>query len=339
MVGKALDTRNPEIALKHLAVLHKFTVINNSNVPIIISKLTFNSGDKPIFGTFWIDLTAEEPKLDPAKANGTFTERALTVKNGEELAIGASADFYIVTAPFTLNAGDTFKVKIDTNNGSQTLEKVAPATIEFAAGTYNTAELKYNYEVEFADHLYYETFNTSMKVSQTTAFDVSQHTGGTLTSNNKGEFVPATITNYNGYKDGLSVYDGSTSAITYSCDGTDACLSKNVAPAITHVTGTYVWFRKSTGGYIQVDGIKLHGYQNLVLSYVQNIGNGGAVYASYSVDGGANWTPFPTTKANGPHEFSFSLNEVAETISLRFTEAGSNNVRVDDIKLTWAEAE
>ena len=315
MVGKATETRTPKIALKHLAVLHKFTVTNKSNTPIVINKLTLNGGANKIFGTFWVDLTAEEPAIDINKANASFEERALTVKNGTELAKGKSADFYMITAPFTLNAGDVFKITIETNKGSQTLEKTAPSTFEFKAGTYNTANLVYDYVVT-NDHLYYEKFDTKMTVSTSTSFDAS------------------TIGKYNNYKDGTSVYyDNDTANINYTSDGTNTCLSKN---SVSGVSGTYVWFRKNVGGYIQVDGIKLHGRTNLVLSYAQQCSSGGAVKASYAVDSGE-WTEFEVTSTTTTHEFEFSVLEGAQTISLRFTEAGSNNVRIDNIKLTWQE--
>ena len=144
MVGKVTNTRTPNVALKHLAVLHKFTVTNNSDAPTTITKLTLNGGENKIFGTFWIDLTADEPAIDITKANATFNERALTVKDGTELAKGESADFYVVTAPFTLNTGETFKVTIETSTGKQVVETTATSDIEFKAGSYNTAELSFD---------------------------------------------------------------------------------------------------------------------------------------------------------------------------------------------------
>ena len=155
MVGKATNTREPNVTLKHLAVLHKFTVTNKSDKPTIIQKLTV-TGNTNIFGAFWIDLTADEPKIDLTKANNTadsFKTRALTIGGAldeegnelaaEELPVGESADFYMITAPFTLATGETFKVTITTSTGEQTLEKTATKDIEFAAGTYNTANLSF----------------------------------------------------------------------------------------------------------------------------------------------------------------------------------------------------
>lgn len=348
MVGKAEGTRTPSVALKHLAVLHKFTVTNNSNAPTAIKKLTV-TGNTNIFGAYWIDLTADEPAIDLAKANNTaadFNTRALNIKdkddesgkadNDDELAVGESADFYMITAPFTLGVGETFTIKIETSTGEQTFTKTAAEAIEFKAGTYNTAKLTYDYEIEYADHLYYETWNTAMTVSGTTAFDVNSHTGSTLSSGSKTAFNATNISTYaTDYKDGLSVYDGDNANITYSSDGANTCLSKN---NVSGVTGTYVWFRKSAKGWVQVDGIKLYGNTALTLSYAQQGSAGGAVKAEYSLNG-TDWTTLLETNTTATQTTNFTVAEGSETISLRFTENGNNNVRIDDIKLTWQATE
>ena len=336
MVGKAEGTRTPSVALKHLAVLHKFTVTNNSDQPTIITQLTIDGGTENYpFGTFWVDLTADAPTLDPTKANGKFTSRELKVTNGTELAVGESAEFYMLTAPFTLGVGETFTIKVKTTTGEQTFTKTATEDIEFEAGTYNTAKLTYDYKIEYADHLYYETWNTAMTVSGTTAFDVNSHTGSALTNGHKTAFNAANISTYaTDYKDGLSVYDGDNANITYSSDGANTYLSKN---NVSGVTGTYVWFRKSTKGWVQVDGIKLYGNTALTLSYAQQGTAGGAVKAEYSLNG-KDWTTLLETNTNATQTTNFTVAEGSETISLRFTENGNNNVRIDDIKLTWQTA-
>ena len=47
MVGKATNTRTPVVALKHLAVLHRFTVTNNSDKPTGRSGLHSAAGHDP----------------------------------------------------------------------------------------------------------------------------------------------------------------------------------------------------------------------------------------------------------------------------------------------------
>ena len=318
MVGKAINTRTPEITLKHLAVLHKFTVTNNSDKPTVITKLTFNGGDNKLFGTFWIDLTADEPAIDVNKANGAFNERALTVKNGTELAVGKSADFYVMTAPFTLKTGQTFKVTIETSTGTQVVEKTAPADIDFAAGTYNTASLVYNYVPVYADHLYYETFNT-----QTSLTDVS------VTNSN------VTVDRWAKYdKAGLTVYDGIVSNVNY-INAKNSTISRYVSQ--TAIIGMDDLYADLNNGEITITGIKLHGYTKLNLSLFQTYKNS-ELLVEYSIDEGNTWTKIaeyvnPNTATCEERSTNFEIGENADIIWLKLT--STSRPRIDNIKLTW----
>lgn len=323
MVGKALNTRTPSIALKHLAVLHKFTVTNSSNKPTTITKLTFNGGDNKIFGTFRINLTADEPAIDINNANATFNERALTVKDGTELAVGESADFYVMTAPFVLNTGETFKITIETSTGKQTVEKTATSDITFAAGTYNTAALVYDVQIAEAepiDHLYSDTFNGTFNNSSSVS-----------TSNTT--FTPARWDTYD--KGGMLVYDGNTSVVKYIRDD-KSCLTRQVAAsAIKGMDDLYVRFL--TGGVLQVTGIKLHGKTALNLSFLHSY-KSSSIKAEYSVDGGTTWTEAGTSTTENAlvclePSYNFSVPAGSETISLRFT--ATSTPRMDNVKLSW----
>lgn len=323
MVGKATNTRTPVVTLKHLAVLHKFTVTNNSNLPTVIEKLTFNGGENKIFGTFWIDMTADEPAIDVTKANATFNERALTVKNGTELPVGESADFYIVTAPFILNAGETFKVTIETSTGSQVIEKTAAADIEFAAGSYNTANLEYSFTPpmqESADHLYQDTFNGTFS-------------GSDKVTTTNTTFTPARWDSYD--KAGMTVYDGNVTSVNYVHDN-NSCLSRQAATVIVGMDDLFIWFK--AGGVLTVNGIKLHGHTDLNLSFLQTYKSSG-ITTEYSVDNGTTWTPIgvsahPAGNTVATYSYDFSVPAGSETISIRMT-ASTSTPRVDNIKLTW----
>lgn len=322
MVGKATDTRTPNITLKHLAVLHKFTVTNNSDKPTVITKLTFNGGENKIFGTFRIDLTSDEPALDVNNANNTYNERALTVTDGTELAVGESADFYMVTAPFTLNTGETFSVKIETTTGTQTVSKTAPSDIEFAAGTFNTAGLVYDYVPE---HLYYDTFyDSSSDLTSNTTF-------------NEGS-ISARWKSYLADLSGLSVYDGVKSNISYEYVWCQP--SCQTATALVGMDGMHLWFSASYDASLTVSGIKLYGYTALNLSFVQTYRRSG-LKVEYSVDEGTTWTEIGTTAlTNSAYahnaSFDFEVAEGSETISIRFTKT-AEAPRIDNIKLTWQE--
>ncbi len=323
LVGKALDTREPVMTLKHLAVLHKFTVTNDSDKPTVITKLTLNGGgDNKPFGTFWIDLTADEPAIDVNKANGVFSERALTVKDGEELAVGQSADFYMVTAPFTLDAGETLKMTIETSTGTQVVEKTATSDIEFKAGTYNTASLVYDYKVVYADHLYSDTFNGT--------FDKSDLVTSTNTT-----FTPARWDTYD--KGGMTVYDGVVANVNYTHDA-NSTLSRQAAAVIVGMDDLFVWFK--AGGVVTVNGIKLHGKTDLNLSFLQTYKSSG-ITTEYSVDNGTIWTQIgvsahPAGNTVATYSYDFSVPAGSETISLRFT-ASTSTPRMDNVKLTWQE--
>ena len=321
MVGKAINTRTPDVALKHLAVLHRFTVTNNSDKPTVITKLTLNGGDNKLFGTFRLDLRSDNPVISVDNANNTYAERALTVKNGTELAVGASADFYMMTAPFTLNAGETFKITIETTTGTQEVTKTATEDIDFKAGTYNTASLVYDYVPNYADHLYQETFNGTFANSE------SVGTGNT-------SFTPARWDSYD--KGGMTVYDGIKEAVTYVHDD-NSTLTRQVAPsALSGMDDLHVRFK--TDGVLTVTGIKLYGHTALNLSFVQTF-KGSGIKSEYSVNG-TDWTELGTTALDPSTliaydaSYDFTVLEGSTTISLRFTAAASTP-RIDNIKLTW----
>lgn len=325
MVGKATNTRTPEVTLKHLAVLHKFTITNKSDKPTVIEKLTLNGGENKIFGTFWIDLRADNPAIDITKANATFNERALTVKEGTELAVDASADFYVVTAPFVLNAGETFKITIKTSTGEQVVEKTAESDITFAAGTYNTASLVYDYIAPSAvatDHLFSDTFESNFSNK------VGVGTGNTTMSPQRWDTYDYSS---------VLVYDGDTSNVKYSYEG-NVTVNCQAASVIVGMEGFFVWFK--TNAKLMLNNIKLHEYTDLTLSFNQTY-KSSKIKCEYSVDGGSTWveigtTAHPAGNSMATYSFDFNVPVGSETINLRFT-ALTDGPRMDNVKLTWQE--
>ena len=216
----------------------------------------------------------------------------------------------------------------------------------------NQTEAYYNVDVIKADAvgkmLYEEIFDTSMAISTTTAYDTAE---GGITGGSATQFIASNIVKYNtllvedaenpgtmienpGAMEGCTVYDNDLSALTYTSDGTDVCLSKYKDSRWTEISGTYLWYRKAKGGWFRVDGIKLHGATSLKLTYTQSTPNGKAK-VEYSIDGGSTWTEIiATNTVSKMHEQKFSLAETAETISLRVSEnSGTDHVRIDNIKL------
>ncbi len=323
MVGKAENTREPVIAMKHLAVLQKFTVTNRSDKPIVITKLTFNGGDNKIFGAFHVDLTSDNPSISQDNAQSLYNERALIVKNGTELKVGESADFYMIMAPFTLNVAEVFKVTIETTTGTQVVEKTASEDIEFAAGTYNTANLVYDFVN--LDYLYYDTFNDS---------------SSSLTSNttfNEGSMADR-WKSYLADLSGLSVYDGAINNISYTWTWCQP--SRQISTALVGMDDMHLWFDANhTPADLTISGIKLHGKTALNLSFVMTYKNAG-LKIEYSLDKSDEWeeigtkTLANTSGATANCSFDFKIEEGYETINLRFTKTAAAP-RIDNIKLTW----
>lgn len=216
----------------------------------------------------------------------------------------------------------------------------------------NTAETYYSVAIIKADlvgkMLWSEIFDTTMSISNTTEHNT---TAGGITGNSATEFKPGKITEYNtlyvlsdpenpesemipheGAMAGCEVYDNDVTALVYTCDGTDVCLSKYDASSIKYMDGAYLWFRKAKKGWFRVDGIKLHGATSLKLTYAQAAQK---MKVDYSLDGGTTWVEIGATDGSlEVAEHKFTLSESAETISLRFMENdGTNHVRIDNLKL------
>lgn len=226
----------------------------------------------------------------------------------------------------------------------------------------NEAEAYYSVKINKADivlkELYSEIFNTSMSISGTTAFNTVE---GGITGGRATEFIPSNIGRYNsmfmqdpeaeegvmmprpGAMEGCKVYDGDVSALVYTTDGTEVCLSKNGGSGLPEA-GTYLWYRRGVKsgdsnynqgkGWLRVDGIKLHGATSLKLSYKQLTSNS-KIKVEYSIDNGVTWVEVIATSVIGtPHEAKFVIEPGAETISLKLSEnSGTAHACVDDIKL------
>lgn len=186
----------------------------------------------------------------------------------------------------------------------------------------NTANLVYDY---IPDYLYYDTFyDSSSNLGSNQSFDK-----GTMSARWKSYLADLS---------GLSVYDGEKSAISYSYDNCQP--SRQVSTALVGMDDFHLWFKNTSGPYLTISGIKLHGNTDLNLSFVQTYRSSG-LKLEYSVDGGTNWVEIGTTALSASAyaynaSFDFEVAEGSETISLRFTRT-QTAPRIDNIKLTWQE--
>lgn len=134
----------PSIAMNHLTSVIKVSVTNNSGEDLTVSSVSF-TGTEDIVGTYYINF-ADSPVAYKSSGNAYVSPTAsLTVANGEALANGSSADFYIALKPFTATAGSTLKLAVNGYEKTLTLKN----DITFTAG--HIKPLNFNFDKKVLD--------------------------------------------------------------------------------------------------------------------------------------------------------------------------------------------
>lgn len=131
----------PSIEMNHLTSVIKVSVTNNSGEDLTVSSVSF-TGTEDIVGTYFINFAAS-PVAYKSSGNAYVSSTAsLTVSNGEALANGSSADFYIALKPFTAKTGTTLKLAVNGYEKTLTLKN----DITFTAG--HIKPLNFNYDTK-----------------------------------------------------------------------------------------------------------------------------------------------------------------------------------------------
>lgn len=134
----------PSIEINHLTSVIKVSVTNNSGEDLTVSSVSF-TGTEDIVGTYYINFAAS-PVAYKSRGNAYVSSTAsLTVANGEALANGSSADFYIALKPFTATAGSTLKLAVNGYEKTLTLDN----DITFTAG--HIKPLNFNFDKKVLD--------------------------------------------------------------------------------------------------------------------------------------------------------------------------------------------
>ena len=129
----------PSIEMNHLTSVIKVSVTNNSGEDLTVSSVSF-TGTEDIVGTYYINFAAS-PVAYKSRGNAYVSSTAsLTVSNGEALANGSSADFYIALKPFTAKTGSTLKLAVNGYEKTLTLKN----DITFTAG--HIKPLNFNFD-------------------------------------------------------------------------------------------------------------------------------------------------------------------------------------------------
>ena len=134
----------PSISMNHLTSVIKVSVTNNSGEDLTVSSVSF-TGTEDIVGTYFINFAAS-PVAYKSSGNAYVSSTAsLTVSNGEALANGSSADFYIALKPFTAKTGSTLKLAVNGYEKTLTLKN----DITFTAG--HIKPLNFNFDKKVLD--------------------------------------------------------------------------------------------------------------------------------------------------------------------------------------------
>lgn len=193
----------PSISMNHLTSVIKVSVTNNSGEDLTVSSVSF-TGTEDIVGTYFINFAAS-PVAYKSSGNAYVSSTAsLTVSNGEALANGSSADFYIALKPFTAKTGSTLKLAVNGYEKTLTLKN----DITFTAG--HIKPLNFNYD-------------TSLKTA-TFNFADPESLGLTKPASGSGTEITASIIN-GGVT--LSETDGSTKTRLWNKSGTCELRSYN----------------------------------------------------------------------------------------------------------------
>lgn len=131
----------PSIEMNHLTSVIKVSVTNNSGEDLTVSSVSF-TGTEDIVGTYFINFAASPVSYKSSGNAYVSSTASLTVSNGEALANGSSADFYIALKPFTAKTGSTLKLAVNGYEKTLTLKN----DITFTAG--HIKPLNFNYDTK-----------------------------------------------------------------------------------------------------------------------------------------------------------------------------------------------
>ena len=131
-------SETPVFQMHHLSTFVRVRVTNNTEAPFSVASIYLTSENElPLAGSYYINIAGEEVVYTPSQPKSEVT---LTVNNGEEIAVGEQAEFYLPLAPIQFGANDEMlTVNIKTTEGATiSVEKTIPANTKFAAGKLNT---------------------------------------------------------------------------------------------------------------------------------------------------------------------------------------------------------
>ncbi len=129
-------TEQPTIEMKHLTTVFAVQVTNSTSKAISIASVSIeNDASAAMSGSF--NLNPKEGLVQGISGK-TSSYSSVSVSNGV-ISAGATGEFYVPSAPFSLPSGSSLTVRItDSDGGTASFSKVCTADISFNAGGYRT---------------------------------------------------------------------------------------------------------------------------------------------------------------------------------------------------------
>ncbi len=146
LYGIATDVASdeiPSIVMNHLTSAIKVTVTNNSGEALKVSNVAF-TGTEDIVGTYYINFATSPVVYTERGASYVSSTATLTVSNGEAIANGSSAEFYIALKPFTAASGSSLKLAVNGYEKTLVLDK----DVTFTAGSIKPLNFDYDKQAE-----------------------------------------------------------------------------------------------------------------------------------------------------------------------------------------------
>lgn len=183
MVGKAYAVpagTAPSIKMQHVSSLVEFEIVNKLNEAITVSEIQFTAPES-LVGTFYVNF-ADIENISCSNATYTANTATLAVANGDEIAAGASAKFYMGIKPFTAAAGKELSIVVSasSNTGLGTHEKKITLTsdVKFTAGKIKNVKVNYDTAIEAAEAETWQLIKSVDEITTGTYVIVAKQKGG-----------------------------------------------------------------------------------------------------------------------------------------------------------------
>ena len=134
-------TSIPEIVMSHVSSLLEVVVKNDSSEPVAVEEIMVSASEL-LVGTFYIDFSGEIVPASFKSSGDGYTSKTATLKvtDGESIAVGGTAKFYLAVKPFVAATGTELTIVVN-GECKKTIEM--PKDITFAAGKIRTLNFSY----------------------------------------------------------------------------------------------------------------------------------------------------------------------------------------------------